>query len=114
MISKNSRICVPGAILAGSFGILALIKIAHNHYNTKKPKIPKEYLPIAFKEEELTLDNFENILKKHTIRLHETKIIEEVLPREFISEEQLEKISNNFIYAKGEQDLLSLTKVLSD
>ena len=70
--------------------------------------------PLKFKTEELTLDNFEEILKKHTNRFNASRVMEEIFPREFKNEEQLMGVSNYFLYAKGNHDLTSLTKVPSE
>jgi hypothetical protein len=99
-----------GTISIAGFTLLGLTKM-FIHYFKKKTSIPDGYKPIIFAADELILENFEEILKKHTVRFNNSRIIEEILPREFTEESQLAKISNNFTYAKGNQDLLSLTKV---
>lgn len=114
-MSKSLRffyVCPVGKTFVVGLALLSLRQIYCYLKSKHQKQVPKEYKPIIFDEKELTLENFENILKKHTIRLHDTKIIEEILPREFENEKQLEKISENFIYAKNNQDLLSLTKVV--
>ena len=108
---QNCSVCLAGLISLSGLSIFALTKLAIYIFSKKPLPIPEEYKSLDFLEEELTLQNFENVLKQHTIRFNETNIMEEILPREFINESQLKKISDNFIYAQGNQDLLSLTKV---
>ena len=117
MASKetNHYICIFGGISFAGLSLFALTKLAQNWFRkNKKIRVPDEYKPINFSEEELTVENFENVLKKHTIRFNHTSVMEEILPRFFENEEQLSKISENFIYAQGHQDLISLSKVIKN
>lgn len=108
--NHNLTFGLTGIISLTGLSLFALTKLAFYIFPRKSP-IPEEYKPLGFLEEELTLENFENVLRQHTLRFNETNIMEEILPREFVSELQLKKISDNFIYAQNNQDLLSLSKV---
>ena len=71
----------------------------------------KNWKPLEFSDKELTLSNFENILKQHSNRFNEMGIMEEILPRSFKNESELQLFSENFAYAQGSQDFISLSKV---
>lgn len=110
---QHCHMCVFGAVTIGGFTLFGLYKLVSRHFRKRTPEVPSGFKAIKFREEELTLENFEEVLKKHTIRFNESGIMEEILPREFTDEAQLSKVSDNFIYAQGNQDLLSLSRVPS-
>ena len=107
---KPCFFCIAGTISLAGVTLYGLARMISNHLK-QKPQIPDAFKPIPFKDEELILENFEEVLKKHTARFNKSGILEEILPRQFTDEAELKKISNNFLYAKGNQDLLSLSKV---
>ena len=111
MSSKlNIPFCIYGYLSIAGLSLFTLKKLV-TYLLSKRNKIPEELKKLVFAEEELNLENFENVLKQHTIRFNNSKVMEEILPRVFTNEAQLSKISENFIYAEGQQDLLSLGKV---
>ncbi len=111
MSSKlNCTFCFYGYLSILGVSLFTLKKLV-SYLLSKREKIPEGLKQLIFAEEELNLENFENVLKRHTIRFNDSKVMEEILPRVFTNEAQLSKISDNFIYAEGQHDLLSLSKV---
>lgn len=52
-------------------------------------------------------------MKKYCTEFNESQTMEEILPRQFTSQQQLEKITSNLYYTKTQSHLNSLTEALS-
>ena len=92
------------------FSIASLIGIGaltlngfYKYYKSAKKIIPKIYNPLPFSKKELTVENFENILKSHSNQFMQSKAMEEILPREIGSENDLKNWSNNLNYSAGKK-----------
>ena len=103
----NYKMCIFSLIGIGALTLTGF----YRYFKSARKIIPKIYNPLQFSKNELTVENFENILKMHSNQFMQSKAMEEILPREIGSENDLKNLSNNLKYSVGKNDLLSLTRV---